>query len=114
MTDGVQRRDLIHVADVVEGLLAAAAATDAEGKVFNLGSGTSHSMRDVAMALWRISGTPSELQIGARPKTPGDLKETLANIDRAWRILGWQPRVSLEEGLRSTWLAAAQRKTGEI
>ena len=114
MTDGMQRRDLIYVTDVVEGLLAAARAHDAVGKVFNLGSGTSHSMRDVAQTLWRISGTSAELQIGARPRLTGDVMETRANIDRARCILGWEPQVGLDEGLQSTWLAARARNTGEI
>jgi UDP-glucose 4-epimerase len=113
MTDGLQRRDLIHVDDVVEGLIAAATAPEAEGKVFNLGSGQSHAMRDVARTLWSISGTSAELQIGARPSNPADLAETRANIDRAKAVLNWQPHVSLEEGLRSTW-AAVQQKTGSV
>jgi UDP-glucose 4-epimerase len=113
MTEGQQRRDLIHVDDVVEGLIAAATVPEAEGKIFNLGSGESHSMRDVAEMLWRISGTPAELQIGARPSHPGDLAETRANIERAKAVLNWQPRISLEDGLRSTW-AAVQKKTGSV
>jgi len=113
MTDGAQRRDFIYVADVVRGLLAAGSAPGAVGGVFNLGSGVSHSMRDVAEALWRVSGTSAELQIGARPKTIGDLKETCANIDRARTILGWEPRVGLDEGLRLTWLAAKAASRGE-
>lgn len=113
MTEGLQRRDLIHVDDVVAGLIAAATVPEAEGKVFNLGSGESHAMRDVAEMLWRISGTPAELQVGARPSPPGDLAETRANIDRAKAVLNWQPRIRLEEGLRSTW-AAVQQKTGSV
>lgn len=110
MTDGIQKRDLVHVTDVVQGLLAAAVVPEAVGKVFNLGTGVSHSMRDVAEALWRLSGTSAALQIGARAKPPGDLKETCANIDRARSMLGWLPRVELEDGLRSTWLAASRGK----
>ena len=114
MTDGAQRRDFIYVTDVVRGLLAAATASGAVGGVFNLGSGVSHSMRDVAQALWRVSGTTAELQIGTRPKPIGDLKETRANIDRARNILGWEPRVGLDEGLRLTWLAAKAASEGEV
>lgn len=114
MTDGAQRRDLIHVTDVVRGLLAAASVPEAVGGVYNLGSGASHSMKDVAQALWRISATTAELQVGRRAKPAGDLKETCANIDRARNILGWQPGVSLEEGLRTTWLAARRRTREDL
>lgn len=113
MTEGLQRRDLIHVDDVVAGLIAAATVPDVEGKVFNLGRGESHAMRDVAEMLWRISETSAELQIGARPSHPGDLAETRANINRARAALNWQPGISLEDGLRSTW-AAVQQKTGSV
>lgn len=105
MTEGTQRRDLIHVDDVVAGLVAAARVPEAEGEVFNLGSGMSHALRDVAQTLWRISGASGALRIGARPNPPGDLTETRADVDKARRLLGWAPRIPLEEGLRSTWLA---------
>lgn len=105
MTEGTQRRDLIHVDDVVTGLIAAARIPAAEGEVFNLGSGVSHGLRDVAEAIWKISGASGALRIGARPKPPGDLMETRADVDKARRLLGWTPRITLEEGLRSTWLA---------
>ena len=114
MTDGQQRRDFIYVTDVVRGLLLAASAPTAVGEVFNLGCGVSHSMKDVAEALWRISGTSAELQIGARAKPAGDLKETCANIERARNILGWQPHIGLEEGLRLTWLAAKGPSGGGV
>lgn len=112
MTEGTQRRDLIHVDDVVAGLIAAARSPAAAGEVFNLGSGTSHALRDVAQTIWRISGATGELRIGARPKPPGDLKETLARIDKAERVLNWRPRLGLEEGLRATWLAITNGGSG--
>lgn len=112
MTEGTQRRDLIHVDDVVSGLIAAVRSPQAVGEVFNLGSGVSHALRDVAHAIWRISEAGGDLRIGVRAPPPGDLKETRARIDKAERVLGWRPRLELEDGLRATWLAMTNGGSG--
>lgn len=103
MTDGRQKRDYIYVDDAAEGILSALEKENINGKIFNLGSGASFSLREIAEKAWRICGAETgKLKIGARPKLSGESFDTQADIAAAREMLGWQPRVSLDEGLRLT------------
>lgn len=87
--DGQQRRDFIHVDDVVDGLIRMGRSPWA-GEVFNLGSGRNHSIREVA-ALFR----PREIQYIGKP--PGEAEDTLADYTAALENLDWRPKTSLED-----------------
>jgi len=102
MSEGTQKRDLIFVDDVIGALLAAASAQQLEGEVINIGSGEAESLRDVAQLIWDISGSRAPLLIGARTATEQETHDTWADITLAQQILDWEPRVTLEEGLRAT------------
>ena len=94
---GLQRRDFIHVRDVAAANLAAF-ESDVRGEVFNIGSGTNISVKELADMI-------SPLHQSQGPQRKGDAKETLADISKARRMLGWNPQVGFAEGLRE--LAAA-------
>jgi UDP-glucose 4-epimerase len=102
--DGLQTRDFTHVADVVQALTLAAEAPAAFGEVYNVGAGRSVSLLDLVAALNRILGT----QIIAQHAPPrvGDVRHSRADISRARRELGYEPRVPFEDGLAETlrWL----------
>lgn len=102
MTEGRQRRDLVYVTDVVEALLAAAETDAAVGRVVNIGSGEGRPLCEVARLVWRLSGALGPLEIGARPAAAHELFDTCADITLARELLGWRPKVGLEEGLRRT------------
>jgi UDP-glucose 4-epimerase len=89
--DGSQRRDFIHVSDVVEANLAAY-ASDVEGTAMNVGSGTNISIREMA-------GMISPRQVFL-PRRAGDAEVTLADISRIRRLLKWEPKMSFAEGLK--------------
>ncbi|MFP3200291.1 MAG: SDR family NAD(P)-dependent oxidoreductase [Thermoproteus sp.] len=96
--DGTQTRDFIHVADVarfVEAVLDRGAAG-----VFNVGTGRAVSIRELAAAVMRLAGLGGEPAYA--PPRPGDIKHSVADVSKA-RALGWEPRVSVEEGLRGLW-----------
>jgi UDP-glucose 4-epimerase len=98
--DGQQSRDFTHVANVVAGNLAALAAPQAVGNVYNIASGKSYTLLDLVAALNRI------LQVNIQPRFEpariGDVKDSLADISRAQRELGYAPSVGFEEGLQET------------
>jgi nucleoside-diphosphate-sugar epimerase len=102
MSRGEQKRDLIFVEDVVEGLIAAALAERIEGKVVNLGTGQCHPLREVAQLIWKVTGATAPLLVGARNAPEEELYDTCADISVARRLLDWNPRVDLEAGLRRT------------
>jgi len=100
--DGLQTRDFVHVSDVVRAQLLAAESERAVGEVINVASGRSSSLLDLIAALKAAIGRDAAgLQIEHQPPRAGDLRASSADIAKARDLLGFEPRVSLEEGLGS-------------
>lgn len=90
--DGEQRRDFVHVSDVVNAnIMAAIAIQDDEyyGQVYNVGSGINYSVNQIAAM---ISDNTTNI-----PARPGECRVTLANCDKIYGAFGWKPRIKLEE-----------------
>jgi nucleoside-diphosphate-sugar epimerase len=98
--DGEQTRDFTYVANVVDGVLRAAEAEGVAGEVLNVATGGRISLNELLRVMNRILGTSIQA-IHAEPRA-GDVKDSQADISKAQRLLGYQPTVSLEEGLRHT------------
>ena len=96
--DGTQSRDFVHVSDAVRGFVLAATADIPSGALYNIGSGVSHSLLDVVGMISAAVG--SEMAPIFEPARPGDIRTTCADITHAARDLGYQPRVTLQEGIR--------------
>jgi len=94
---GAKRRDFIYVDDVNDFHLLCLADERTTGRVFNLGSGTNHSVLEIYRVIAQLVGSDLEPEI--KPDLPGEAETTLADISAA-RSLGWTPRVPLDEGLR--------------
>jgi nucleoside-diphosphate-sugar epimerase len=98
--DGEQTREFTYVSDAVEGTIKAATA-DVVGQIFNLGGGSRVTINRVLATLEDISRI--KLQRQNLPAAPGDPRHTGASINLARERLGWEPRVSLREGLTKQW-----------
>jgi len=98
--DGEQSRDFTYIADVVKANLLAAMATGAAGEVFNIACGSHTTLNELLMMLRNITGQNVEAQY--TEARPGDVKHSLADINKARSILGYHPEFSLESGLRKT------------
>lgn len=96
--DGLQRRDFVSVADVVSACCLALEAPGAPGRALNIGSGASHTVREVAEMLAAILGKGIEPDVCGKYRV-GDIRHCFADITLARQILGYEPRVSLEDGL---------------
>ncbi|WP_276301465.1 NAD-dependent epimerase/dehydratase family protein [Halorussus lipolyticus] len=95
--DGEQTRDFVHVRDVVQANLLAA-TTDHVGEAFNVATGRSVTIRDLAETIVDVTDSSSEItHVDPRP---GDIEESDPDISKAREKLGYEPTVSLEEGLR--------------
>jgi nucleoside-diphosphate-sugar epimerase len=106
--DGEQTRDFTYVDNVVDGVLRAATAPEAVGRVINVATGQQISINQLARAIQRLLGTnlaPQYAELRA-----GDVRDSLADIGIARQVLGYEPLVSFEEGLQRTidWYRAAQ------
>jgi nucleoside-diphosphate-sugar epimerase len=105
--DGEQTRDFTYVANVVDGVLRAATASDeASGQVINVATAHRISLNDLWATLQRLVGTSLTPQY-AEPRA-GDVRDSLADIAKAERLLGYRPLVDLETGLARTldWFKA--------
>ena len=98
--DGEQSRDFTYVANVVDGVLRAAEAPGASGKVINVATGTSISLNALFEAMRRLIGANVKPEYG-EPRA-GDVRDSLADLRLAKDILGYKPIVPFEEGLRLT------------
>jgi UDP-glucose 4-epimerase len=99
--DGEQSRDFTFIENVVDETLRACEAPDASGRVFNGGTGSRITLNQVIHLLAKISGQP--IKAVYDPPRNGDIRDSQADISLARRVLGYEPRVQFEEGLRRTW-----------
>jgi nucleoside-diphosphate-sugar epimerase len=99
--DGEQSRDFTYVDNVVQQTLLACEAEGASGLVFNGGTGVQSKLNDVLRLLEKLSG--KKLDAKYDPPRAGDIKDSLADINLARRILNYSPSVNFEEGLSRTW-----------
>ena len=90
--DGEQRRDFVHVSDVVNANIMAAISNQSDeyyGQVYNVGSGVNYSVNQIAAM---ISDNTTNI-----PPRPGECRVTLANCDKIYGAFGWKPQIKLEE-----------------
>ncbi|RMF41846.1 MAG: NAD-dependent epimerase/dehydratase family protein [Anaerolineae bacterium] len=98
--DGKQTRDYVFVDDVVRAMVAAATASRAVNEIINVGSGTETSVRDLVDLALKL--TRGHATVVENSHTGGGVARMCADISRAATLLGYTPRVSLEDGLRLT------------
>ncbi len=102
--DGGQQRDMTFVSDAVD---ATVAALDAPDGVYNVGGGTRATVEDMIGAVKKVTGASFEVRYG--PEAGGDVRSTWADSGLAARVLGYTPRVGLEEGVarQAEWAVRA-------
>jgi UDP-glucuronate decarboxylase len=98
--DGRQTRSFCYVSDLVDGLMRLMDAPDDVTGPVNLGNPVETSILDLARRVVRMTGSPS--QVVLRPLPADDPMQRCPDISRARALLGWQPRVALQAGLRRT------------
>ena len=98
--DGEQSRDFTYVENVVDANLLALQATKACGKVLNVGCGERITLNTLIQLLEEIVGVKAKVSYSA--SKPGDVRHSLADINLARRLLEYEPKVMVKEGLRRT------------
>ena len=99
--DGEQSRDFNFIENVVQVNLLACEAPNASGLVFNIGTGGRFTLNHTLKLLEQFSG--SQIKAKHDPPREGDIRDSQADISLARKILGYDPKVGFEEGLRRTW-----------
>ena len=98
--DGEQSRDFTYIDNIVAANLLAADAEGASGRIFNISGGAPTTVNALAEAVGHLLGKPVERRY--LPPRPGDLRNSWADVSEARHLLGFEPQVELEEGLRRT------------
>lgn len=97
--DGEQTRDFVHVEDVVDAVLLALKRDDAVDEVFNIGSGKHISVNHLARIILDLTNADLDA-IHEKPRL-WDIRQSYANIKKAKESLGYNPRIMLQDGLKS-------------
>jgi UDP-glucose 4-epimerase len=104
--DGLQTRDYVYVGDVAHATyLAATEPLPEKGRLdaraFNIGTGKGTSVLEIANILQEVAGTQTPIEFA--PHRPGEQQESFVNVDKARRLLGWTPQVTLRDGLAKSF-----------
>ncbi len=110
--DGLESRDFVHVADIVEALQAALSADLPSGAAINLGAGEATPVGALAASLLRAAGMDVPIRVTGQFRV-GDIRHCHADLAVARRLLGFAPRVSLDTGLRRFCAWAASQPVHE-
>lgn len=97
---GRQIRDYLHVQDVADAMVSVLDSSS-EGAI-NIGSGTAVTLREMIVTIGRTLGREDLLKLGAIPSRANDAPLVVADVERLVNEVKWQPRYSLEDGLRQT------------
>jgi UDP-glucuronate decarboxylase len=98
--DGSQTRSFTYASDQIEGLLRLATVDEAEGEVINIGNNKETSILEMAKLIKELTNSSSKITFHPLPED--DPQRRCPDISKAKEILGWEPKVSLEEGLKNT------------
>jgi UDP-glucose 4-epimerase len=96
--DGKQTRDFVNVKDVVNANILAAESRTSAGKAFNIGTGKSTSINQMISILEKISG--KKVKVVHAPPRKGEVRHSCADISLAGKVLGFEPGMNLDDGLR--------------
>jgi UDP-glucose 4-epimerase len=104
---GQQTRTLTHLDDIAEGIVTAMGHPAAVNEDFNVSASEERSVAEIARVIWEACGEdPSEFQLEHLPSFEVDVQRRWPSVEKARRLLGWEARIGLREGIAGTveWL----------
>lgn len=104
--DGYQQRDFVHVKDVVRACRLALETPESDGEVFNIGSGQSYTIRELALKLGRVMNKAEIVPEVTGEYRAGDIRHCFGDISKAREKLEYEPEIDIEEGMieLASWL----------
>jgi len=110
---GEQTRTITHVDDIADGIVTAMAAPAGENEDFNISASEELTVAELARIIWEACGNdPEEFELGHLPSFPVDVERRWPSVEKARRLLGWEARVDLRDGIAETveWLRGVDRE----
>lgn len=99
--DGTQTRSFCYVSDLIEGITKVMFSEKTKGEVFNLGNPDEFTIKELAEKIIEITGTKSQIKFSGAFRENDPMRRQ-PDITKVKNILGWEPKIKLEEGLRKT------------
>lgn len=99
--DGEQIRDFTFISDIVDGLILAAERGESSGEIFNLGCSNPITLNQLIEKMYEITEKPKDIHYIEKQK--GDVRVTHSNIEKAQKMLQFNPKVKIDEGLKRTY-----------
>jgi nucleoside-diphosphate-sugar epimerase len=107
---GEQTRTITHIDDIADGIVTAMAHAAAENEDFNISAADEMSVAELARVIWEECGVPpEEFELEHLPSFRVDVQRRWPSVEKARRLLGWEARIGVREGIRQTveWLREA-------
>ena len=113
--DGEQTRCFTHVRDIADGIITVALHKNAQNQDFNIGSDIEIKMIDLAAKIWQLMAVKKPFKVKFTKPFRYDIKRRVPNVQKAKKMLNWEPQVKFEDGLLEviTWLER-QKATGKL
>jgi len=110
---GEQTRTITHVDDIADGIVTAMAAPAGENEDFNISASEELTVAELARIIWEACGNdPEEFELAHLPSFPVDVERRWPSVEKARRLLGWEARIDLRDGIAETveWLRGVDRE----
>lgn len=102
LTGGEQKREFNYVKNFIDAIFLCFKRPSSHGTIINVGTGESISIKDIAISIAKRFDLIDNLQFGAIPYRPNEIWDMYCDNTRAKAILGWEPRITVEEGINRT------------
>ena len=106
MGSGQQQRCFTYVEDIADGIVTAGLHPKGENEDFNIGEDTPTTVEQLARKIWELCGRTEPFELAHAPAFQHDIQRRIPDVTKTERVVGWRPRISLDEGLQRTidWL----------
>lgn len=99
--DGSQTRSFCYVSDLVDGIFKAMFSENTKGEIFNLGNPNEYTVKELADKVIKLTGSKSEIKFTGTFRKDDPMRRQ-PDITKAKNVLGWEPKISVDEGLQKT------------